>query len=233
MKILLIKKFKDLSASDIRVDLHIHSSWTDGRQSVMQIAKIAGELNLSVIALTDHVRKNSDYCEDYDKEIKEVSKESGLEIITGFEAKVVNLNGDLDLPSYCRPTKHLIIGSVHSIPLGGKLVHPKDISTEELQNIELQFSLAIIRGGNADILGHAGGMSIANHRNFSLDYFEKIISSCARYGTVFELNSRYHCDYVKDIRKMLSKYNPYVSFGSDAHKASEIGTCVKIAEALL
>ncbi len=233
MKTSLIKKFRNVSADDLKADLHIHSKWTDGEQTVREIAKIAKKLHLSAIALTDHVRKGSDYCEDYDREIKKVSKESGLEIIAGFEAKVVNLKGELDLPSYCRRSRHLIIGSVHSVPLKGKIVHPKNIPTDEFQDIELKFSLAIAKGGKADILGHAGGMSIANHGSFDMGRLERIICACAKHGTAFEFNSRYHCRYVKEIRKMLLKHNPFVTFGSDAHKASEIGSCMKMAVELL
>lgn len=228
-----IKRFRSLTEKDIYTDLHIHSTWTDGTQSVGEIAKFAKDLNLSSVAITDHVRRSSTYCPAYEEEIEIISEETGLRIITGFEAKVINTEGDLDLPEFCSPEKHLIIGSVHSIHIKGKTIHPKDIDSNEFPNCELEYSISIIKGGKAHILGHAGGMSIANHGGFSLDYFEELISACGKTDVAFELNSRYHRKYIKEIWPKLEKYNPFVSFGSDAHGTAEIGNCVKMVKELL
>ncbi|HBC87152.1 MAG TPA: hypothetical protein DCZ94_09380 [Lentisphaeria bacterium] len=228
-----IKRFRNLKKDDLHVDLHMHSTWTDGALSLREIAKTAKKMGLTMIAMTDHVRKNSTYCKDYEEEIGEVSKETGLEILTGFEAKVVSAKGELDLPPYCRRGRHLIIGSVHSVPMKGKTVHPKDISRDDLQDLELKYSLAIIKGGKADILGHAGGMTIGIYGGFSLVYLEKIIRTCGKGDTAFEINSRYHGSIIREIWELLSRYNPLVSFGSDAHSKSEIGNCIRMADSLI
>jgi len=226
------KRFRDLEKDDMHVDLHMHSTWTDGTLSLREIAESAKKAGLSMIAMTDHVRRDSTYCKDYEEEIRKISKETGLEILTGFEAKVVSSKGELDLPPYCRRDRHLIIGSVHSVPVKGKTVHPKNISPDSLQDLELKYSLAIIKGGKADILGHTGGMSIDINGEFSLDYLEKIIRACGKGDMAFEINSRYHGSIIGEIWEMLSKHNPLVSFGSDSHSKSEIGNCIKMVKDL-
>ena len=227
-----IKRFQSLSEKEVYTDLHIHSTWTDGTQSLGEIAKSAKKLNLTSIAITDHVRKTSTYCPDYEKEIEKISAETGLRIIAGFEAKVINESGDLDLPEFCSPEKHLIIGSVHSVNIKGKTVHPRDMASDEFPDIELEYSISIINGGSAQILGHAGGMSIANHGGFRIDYFEEIIRACGKTDVAFEVNSRYHRKYVNEIWPILERHNPFVCFGSDAHAEPEIGNCVKMVRDL-
>lgn len=228
-----IKRFRSITGKDVHTDLHIHSTWTDGAQSVADIAEFAKRLCLNPVAVTDHVRKNSTYCPEYEREIKNISSEYGLRIIAGFEAKVINADGDLDLPGFCSPEKHLIIGSVHSVNIEGRTVHPKDIPSDEFPELELKYSLSIIKGGKAHVLGHAGGMSIANHGGFSLGCFERIIAACSKTDVAFEVNSRYHGKYISDLWPMLEKYNPLVCFGSDAHETGEIGNCVKMVEKLI
>ncbi len=215
-------RFNAVSISDTCSDLHIHSAWSDGNNSIAEIAQEARAKNLSVIAFTDHVRQDSTYFPDYCAEIRKLGS-SGLAILIGFEAKIRDFHGNLDVSEEVRMNSDIQIGSVHRFPLGRKLLPPKDLGKRICQEVELELSIAAIRKKRMGILGHPGGMSIKEFGEFPMEYFREIIAECSRNDIVFELNSTYHADIYGDLRLMLQDYNPYVSFGSDAHTLEKIG----------
>jgi len=227
MKKNFLKRFRSLTEDDLLSDMHLHTAWTDGEASLNEMVAEAVRKGLKRIAFTDHVRDASTYCMSFENEIDEISAKSAIHVHAGFEAKIRDFDGNLDLPSYCSRERHLIIGSVHSIPVGGgEFMHPQIFkSPEELRKSEYELYMALIKSGQAAILGHVGGMSNRFAGSFSHEYLEGIISSCAKTQTAFEINSRYHLDMMDELVPLLEKYDPYVSIGSDAHKPGEVGGC--------
>tara|TARA_B100000315_G_scaffold256226_1_gene301649 strand:+ start:354 stop:1061 length:708 start_codon:yes stop_codon:yes gene_type:complete len=223
-----MKRFNSLTPHDITVDRHIHTDYTHGHIGIREIVKKAKQLHLFEIAITEHVRRQSTYCHEYIEEIKDAAEEYDLNILVGFESKVIDAHGNLDLNEKCRRYADIIIGSVHSIPSNGKFIRPEHLNPSELQEAEHRFGLAIIKSGSCHILGHAGGFSLNIHGKFDPNRMEELICACANFGTAFEINSRYHTDIVGWLMNKLSEYNPYVSIGSDAHTISEVGSCLSL-----
>lgn len=219
------KRFNKLKIEDCCVDLHIHSTWTDGQRPIQTILEKADDLGLVAVALTDHIRRRSTYCRAYAKEIHDIASEYNFQTLIGFEAKAVDFDGRLDISAECRSVSDFVIGSVHSIPCEGGFMAPGSIAQAELERAEYRLSLAIIETGEAHVLGHAGGMSIASHGVFSLELLEQIIEACARSQTAFEINSRYHHGLLGWLVEKLERYEPLVSLGSDAHGIGEVGAC--------
>lgn len=220
-----LKRFNELSDDYLDSEMHIHSTWTDGNCPLKEIVECSVRLNLKKIIITDHVRKSSTYFREYVEEINSLSDEFEIDILTGFEAKVADYEGNLDIPQECIELADVIIGIVHSIPTEEGFIHPYSMNSDDLLEAEYKLSLAIIEGGNADILGHAGGMSIATIDDYPLEYLEDIIKKCAESEIAFEINSRYHGEMLDWLIPKLKKYNPYVSIGSDAHDIIELGNC--------
>jgi putative hydrolase len=227
MKKEFIKRFRSLTGDDFLSDMHLHTTWTDGASSVSEMIAAAEKKGLKRIALTDHVRGTSTYCEPYEQEIDGLARLSSLRVHVGFEAKVMDFEGRLDLPDYCSRDKHVIIGSVHSIPSAdGRFVSPEDsASTGDLEKNEFELCMALIASGQADILGHAGGMSMVLLDGFNLKLFEEIIAACSKTDTAFEISSRYHARIFAKLAALLEKHNPLVSLGSDAHNTHDVGKC--------
>lgn len=215
-------RFDMLKSTDTCVDLHIHSVWSDGTNSVAEIVQEAKRKNLRSIAITDHIRRESTYFPDYLTEIRKMVS-SDLQILVGFEAKIMDFQGDLDVSGEVRRMSDIQIGSVHRFPIGRKLLYPKDLDKRICQEIELELSIAAIRKQQMDILGHPGGMSLKEFGEFPMEYFHEIAAECSRNEIVFELNSTYHSDIYSDLQLILKEHNPYVSFGSDAHTLEAIG----------
>lgn len=232
MPTLLFKRFHKLTREDLLTDLHLHSTWTDGHMTVHQTISKAHELGLRKIGFADHVRVSSTYYPDYAAELRQFSQEK-LTILIGFEAKLTSATGEIDIATACRKTADYIIGSVHSLPVDNDFKHPSQCTAKELEEAEHRLALALIESGQADVLGHPGGMSIASHAHFDLGRMEDIIQHCAKTDVAFEINCRYHKKIINQLIKLLEIYNPYVSLGSDAHELSEVGECTQMLTQLM
>lgn len=217
------KRFNDVKQSDLLVDMHMHSTFTDGEGSVEEIARTAIERGLSRIAITDHVRKDSIYVPDYFEEIDRISARCGIEILKGVEAKVENFSGSVDVHADVRQKADLVIASVHRFPIGRKLYAANKFEKEIAQTIEMELAYAAVCAGACDVLGHPGGMSLKAHNEFPLEYFEELMKVCSSNDVIFEVSSAYHKPIASQLIPLLQKYNPLVSFSSDAHTLDRIG----------
>lgn len=220
---LMFKKMTELSAENSCIDMHMHTTWTDGKNTLQEMVLQAENNGLTEIAITDHIRMESDYYSDYLAELVRAKEEHDANIFAGFEAKIKNLGGEIDIPEDAANMADFVIASVHRLPVGENFKYPKEFPYYELAEIEKLLSLsAIKRGKKIDVLGHCGGMTLSTYGTFPLEYFEEIIEACKSYRIVFEFNYKYHYMYEKEIKKMLYKYDPYVSIGSDAHDVFKI-----------
>ena len=228
----IFKPFRDLTREDLLTDLHIHSTWTDGKAEVREICERAEELGLGRIGFTDHVRSSSTYCKAYVEEIKRLAPEFDFQLLAGFEAKAADETGGLDISKDCRAMADFVVGSVHSIPTEGGFRRPETFSPEELEKAEHRLGLALVQGGQAHVLAHAGGMSLSLHGRFDQDRMEEIILACSDSGTAFEINSRYHGSLLPWLLDTLQRHNPLVSLGSDAHDIARVGHCAQLLSSL-
>jgi putative hydrolase len=187
----VFKTYKQIDADYILSDMHMHSTWTDGQGTIEQNIIRAKELGLKQIAATDHIRHDSTYFEDYFKEIKRLREELNFSIYAGFEAKVNNFDGELDVSPKNLALSEISICSVHRFPIGRKLIPAKAFNAENAQEIELELSIAAINRGGFTVMGHPGGMSIRAHNQFKKEYFEEIIIVCKKNGIAFDFNASY------------------------------------------
>lgn len=220
----IFMRMQELNEYNSRVDYHMHSSWTDGNNTINEMANQAIENGLVQFAITDHIRTTSNYYPQYKQEIEKISKLVNKKILVGFEAKICNTSGKIDIPDEAVAQADFVIASVHRIPIKNGFCHAKELTYEELSKIERELSIAAINNSNRhfSVLGHCGGMSIATYGYFPEEYFEDIIMECKYNDVAFEFNYKYHHNYEHFIKKALKKHNTYVSIGSDAHKAESI-----------
>lgn len=216
------KRFNKIDCRYILTDKHIHTTWTDGKDSLPDMLHSAEALGLSQIAFTEHVREKSSYIKDYLKQINKIKQEVRIEVLTGFEAKIANFYGDLDAPMDAMQKAMIMIASVHRFPLGRKLFSAWQFSKKICQELELELSLAALRAKRCNVLGHAGGMSLTTYKEFPDKFFEEIILGCKKNNIAFELNLKYHIHILPKLLRLLKKYNPFVSFGSDAHSIADL-----------
>jgi len=114
-------KLPDLiKLEDIRGDLHIHSRYSDGQNSVMEMAKAAKELGYEYIAITDH-SKHLGIVHGIDekrlrKQLEEIDKINetleGITVLKSIEVDILK-DGSLSLPNHILKELDLVVGAVH------------------------------------------------------------------------------------------------------------------------
>lgn len=216
-------QFNNLNLYDINVDYHLHSTWTDGKNTVQEIIATAKEYGLNSIAITDHIREQSTYFTDYKKEIDMLNDASDINIYVGFEAKVSDFFGNIDVQNEVAQEADIAVVSVHRYPLGNKLYNASEFKKNIAQEIELELSLAALSSGGFNVLGHPGGMSLTHFKEFPVEFFEEIIVQCVKHGIAFDLNGRYHQHQLELLYPLLQKHNPFVSIGTDSHNINRMG----------
>ncbi|MDF1874435.1 PHP domain-containing protein [Sulfurimonas sp. SAG-AH-194-I05] len=216
-------RFNTLTKNDLKVDFHLHSTWTDGKNTVEEIIQTAKEYGLHSIAITDHIREESTYFEAYKKEIDRLNSESDMNIYVGFEAKISDFVGNIDVKKEEAEAADIAVVSVHRYPLGNRLYTASEFTKNIAQEIEFELSIAALKGGGFNVLGHPGGMSLTHFKEFPLDFYEEIITECIKNEIAFDLNGRYHQHQIDILYPLLQKHNPFVAIGTDSHNINRMG----------
>ncbi|MBU0571724.1 MAG: PHP domain-containing protein [Candidatus Omnitrophica bacterium] len=223
----IFRRFNEVDERYLSSDKHIHTCFVDGEGTVRNIVKEASVRGLNQIAITDHMRKDSTYSAGYFDEIEKQASLSDIQVLKGFEAKIKDFDGNIDISDDVLSRAEVGIASVHRFPMGNRLCFPEEFDKKICQEIELELTLNAVKKGICNVIGHPGGMSIRAYGEFPSEFFEEIIDACSKSNIAFDINSAYHVNAAKQVAGILKRYDPFVSFGSDAHSLDRIGECLQ------
>lgn len=196
---------------DIRGDFHVHSDWSDGRNTIEEIAEAARERGLRFVAITDHSRTltvaNGLTVERVREQIEQIERVnrslSGLRVLTGSEVDIQS-DGSLDMPDDLLAELDVVIAAIHS---GFK--QPRRQITGRL--------VAAAEHPHVDIIAHPSGRLIGRRDPYDLDVPE-LIRACARTGTALEINANpERLDLTDGYCRMAKAQGVRLAIGSDAH----------------
>lgn len=199
---------------DLQGDLQIQTDWTDGANSIEEMASSALSLGLKYIVITDHTKRLA-MTRGLDEkrirkqwlEIDKLNKKFAgkVRILKGSECDILK-NGTLDLPDKILAKCDVVGISVHS------LFHlSKKDQTERIKRA--------MSNPHADILFHPTGRIINRRDAYQAD-MEELISHAKRTGTVLEINASPDRLDLKDehIRRCVD-FGVQMAIDSDAHTA--------------
>lgn len=197
-------------------DWHIHTNLVDGESNLYENIEQAVENGLELIAITEHVRRHptynfDNYVENVEK-AKEIYKDK-IEILTGVEAKIININGDIDIKDEMAKKCDVILGVFHSW-----IDDKKPTIKRYLQAIENLLNNPLV-----NIWGHP----LLFVKNYNLTPtnkdLERILTIVHQSGKVVEINQK-HLNSSIDLKfyEMIKESNISYIFGSDAHHKSQI-----------
>ena len=198
-------------------DYHIHCNYNDHSAPDLTIKNViarAEKIGLKVIALTEHVRRTSEWVPRYLDEIRAetalVSSNNKLRVIPGFEAKILK-DGSIDcLGEYSR--EYFIVASFHTI-FGDK-------------KIWIEALMAAIQNPDVDVIGH-----LAPEPTFDLDDYELSVLASQIFSNrkIIELNAKYQRPPPRWLLKF-KEHGVRFHLGSDAHALEEIGNFSRISD---
>ena len=207
-----------------KADFHLHTTWTDGANSVPDMHRRAEELELKCVLFSEHGRRSSgDWFPSFADEVRQL-KGDFCRALVGLETKVTNFDGELDTTDAIVGECDLVMASVHRFP---KEVNPHgnpdNLSADEVIETEFRLARAALSNPKVDILGHPFGMCL---QRFGVaapdDLFLELIEEAARFQVAFEINPQYHKDLWKLIGWCVELGAP-ISLGSNAHDLDSVG----------
>lgn len=200
-----------IQPEDIKGIIHSHSNWSDGNNTLEEMAKAAKEHGFEYLVISDH-SKSAFYAQGLTEERIQAQHEQidalnnkldGFKIFKSIESDIL-YDGSLDYSNAMLATFDLVIASVHSIL---KMTEEK----------AMQRLITAIENPYTTILGHMTGRLLLSRKGYPLDH-KKIIDACAANNVVIELNahpSRLDIDW-RHIDYALQK-NVLISINPDAH----------------
>ncbi|MBS1652603.1 MAG: DNA polymerase/3'-5' exonuclease PolX [Bacteroidetes bacterium] len=205
-----------ITQKDLRGCLHNHSTYSDGLNTIEEMAMACKNLGLEYFGIADHsqtaVYANGLKPEQIIQQHYEIEllnkKIAPFKIFKGIESDVLN-NGDLDYPDEILKTFDFVVASIHQ---NFKMDEYK--ATERL--------IKAIENPYTSILGHLTGRLLLDRMGYPVNH-KKIIDACAANGVSIELNAHpYRLD-------MDWRHLPYciekgvlISINPDAHHVSSI-----------
>jgi DNA polymerase (family 10) len=210
-------KLPDLiTLDDIQGDLHTHSNYTDGRNTIEQMAKAAKEMGYRYIAMTDHSQhvtvagglKPKDLRKQFEEIDKINEKLKNFTILKGCEVDILE-DGELDLPDDVLKELDVRICSVHY-----KFNLSKKKQTERV--------IRAMDNPWFNILGHPTGRLINERQPYEID-IEKVIKAAKEKGCLLELNAHPDRLDLSDIHcKMAKESGVKIVISTDAHQTDHL-----------
>ena len=112
-------------------DMHLHSKYSDGINTPVEMIETAISVGIEKMCFTDHVWRTSTWIPQYVDELLRLSERYAdkIEILCGVEAKLLDCQGHLDVPDEALDRHLRIVGAMHRIPLeNGEFLRRSEIS---------------------------------------------------------------------------------------------------------
>jgi DNA polymerase (family 10) len=168
---------------DIRGDLHMHTTATDGRATLEEMAEAARALGYEYIAITDHSKAiamafglDEKRVVEFAQTVRKINESGhlGVRILSGLECDIMK-EGEMDIAWDALAELDIVIGSVHS-HMG---LEPEAMTDRLLRALECPHLKA---------LGHPTGRLLLHRDPFTFD-FDRVIPEAVRRGVWLEINS--------------------------------------------
>ncbi len=169
--------------SDLRGVLHVHSTWSDGQNTIRDMAEACIARGFAYLGITDHSKVaayanglNEQALHRQHEEIDRLNQEYAgrLRILKGTECDILK-DGSLDFADDVLASLDFVVASIHSL---------FNLPPEE----QTQRMLRAIANPYVDIIGHPTGRILLGRAGYSLD-MEAVIDAAAEHGVCIEINA--------------------------------------------
>ena len=206
-----------LELSDIKGDLHVHTNWSDGKNSIEEMAREAQSLGYQYLAITDHSAGrgiahglNPERVAQQIKEIERLNKTlDGIHILSGIEVDI-RADGTLDLPDDILSQLDVVIAAIHS-----GLQQDKEKITQRI--------ICALENYHVDVLAHPTCRLLGERDPVDADW-EAIFRAASRTGTILEINSMPSRLDLKDIHIFRAReLGVKLVIDTDSHTVGHLG----------
>jgi len=205
-----------VSLDDIRGDLHMHTTRTDGHNSILQMAEAAQSKGYEYIAITDHSRQvriahgmDAEALAAHIEDIDAIQRKMpGIAILKGVEVDILR-DGTLDLPDEILQQLDIVICAVH---------YHFDLSLQQ----QTRRIIKALEHPCTRILAHPTGRLLTRRQPYAVD-MQAVMKAARDTGCVLEINSApKRLDLNDQHCRMAKEMGVKVSIDSDAHSTGDL-----------
>jgi DNA polymerase (family 10) len=202
-----------IDPADVKGDLHSHTTLSDGRDSLEEMAQAARDRGYKYLAITDHSASHgfgdhvtAERLWERIEEVRAWNKRSGqrsFRLLSGSEINI-GLDGSLDYPDDLVAALDWVVASVHT-----------SFNVSEKQMTERV--VTAIENPNVDCIGHLTGRLIGRREPYGIDV-EAVAEAAARTGTMIEINGHPNRRDLSDLHARLAvEAGVKIVLNTDAH----------------
>jgi len=208
---------KLVTLADIRGDLHMHTTETDGRATLQEMAKAARELGYQYIAITDHSKAlamanglDEKRAVAFAQQVRQLNRDGlGIRIFSGLECDIKR-DGAMDLAEDALAELDLVVASVHS--------HMNLESAEMTDRL-----MRALESPNIRVMGHPTGRILMHREPFPFD-FERVAAEAARRNVYLEINgSPERLDLGSSMIRTAKSLGAKFAISTDSHQTKHLG----------
>jgi DNA polymerase (family 10) len=208
---------KLVELSDIKGDLHVHTDWSDGHDSIEAMAQAAKALGYQYLAITDHSAGrgiahglNEERLRQQIEEIKQLNGQlKGIRIFTGTEVDI-RADGSIDLPEGLLADLDIVIAAIHSA-----MNQSEEKITRRI--------LGAIENQHVDVIAHPTCRLLGEREPVAVD-IEAVFRAAAKYDKALEINAMPSRLDLKDIHVYRAReLGVKLIMGTDAHSTAHLG----------
>lgn len=205
-----------LTAADLRGDLHMHTTETDGKDDLETMVLAARDAGLEYIAITDHSQSlamanglDETRALAHAARIRALAARiEGIHVLAGIECDIL-ADGRMDLADDCLAELDIVIGSVHSA-----MRQEEDEMTARL--------IRAIENPWVDVIGHPTSRMLLKREPARVDIV-RVARAAAAHGVALEINSQIHRLDLSDVNARLARaHGARLIVSTDAHSRSAL-----------
>ncbi|MBV9266901.1 MAG: PHP domain-containing protein, partial [Acidobacteriaceae bacterium] len=207
---------KLIELADVRGDLHMHTTATDGRASLREMAEAAAALGYEYIAITDHSKAlamanglDEVRAVDFARQLRQMNQDGlPLRVFSGLECDILR-DGSMDLSEDALSELDFVIGSVHSF---------FNLEAAEMTDRILR----ALDSRSIRALGHITGRILLDREPYPFD-FEIVAGKAAERGVCFEVNaSPERLDLPSHLIRAAKRKGCRFTISTDAHRPQHL-----------
>lgn len=206
-----------LQRTDLKAELHVHSTWSDGAATIAEMAAAARERGLQVLAISDHSGSlgvaggmSVERLHERRAEILSVQAQLGdsLRLLQGVEVEI-RADGSLDYSDEVLAELDVVVASLHS-----SLRQPREQITTRL--------LRAMRNPHVDVIGHPSGRLLPDREGADLDW-EQVLATARETGVALEINANpARLDLDEVYARRAAEMGIPLSLNTDAHASDQL-----------
>lgn len=204
-----------LALEHIRGDLHMHTTASDGKNTIEEMVAAAKVLGYDVVCITDHSQSSvianglkPERLLEHINAVRAVAeKTSGIAVWVGAEVDILS-EGRLDYENELLAQLDFVVASVH-------------VGMSQDRDVNTQRTLAAIANPYVNLIGHPTGRLINRREAMPLD-IEAVAREAARTGTALEINaSTYRLDLKDQHARLARDLGAKICINTDAHSVDQ------------